>query len=116
AAVSGATAMMDVSDSLSLDAARLADASGAAIILESALLESGFGVQRGEEVPVSVMLRGGEDHGLLATFPSSVPLPQGFSRIGSVVARVPESSALLLDGEPFLPSGWDPYTVLPPGS
>lgn len=114
AAEAGATAMMDVSDSLSLDAARLAGASGVAIDLSAAALESGFGAQRGQTVPLAAMLTGGEDHGLLATFAPDAALPEGFRAIGRVV---PEGEgSLTLDGAACRPSGWDPYTVVPPGS
>lgn len=118
AAEAGATAMMDVSDSLSLDAARLAVASGCMIALETSLLESHFGRQRGVSVSNAAMLTGGEDHGLLATFPSGASLPAGFMSIGEVRAQVSggEGSPLVVDDTPFAPRGWDPYTVLPPGS
>lgn len=116
AADAGATAMMDVSDSLSLDAARLAEASCVAIALESDLLESGFGMQCGEPVSVAAMLTGGEDHGLLATFPGGEALPRGFIAVGRVVDRRTDEAWVLLDGQPFQPRGWDPYGVLPPGA
>ncbi|WP_194398167.1 thiamine-phosphate kinase [Microbacterium atlanticum] len=98
AADGGATAMMDVSDGLVLDASRLAAASGVTIALESPLL--------GREAADA--LGGGEDHALLATFPAERQLPQGFRRIGSVLphGRV----AVLVDGRPHEGrAGWDPY-------
>ena len=116
AALAGATAMMDVSDGLSLDAARLASASGVTVQLDSGLLEVGFGVQQGAEVSLAAMLTGGEDHGMLATFPASSVLPEGFSRIGTVGASQGEGSGVTLDGVDYSPRGWDPYTVLLPGS
>ncbi|MGJ0204645.1 thiamine-phosphate kinase [Leucobacter sp. gxy201] len=116
AADAGATAMMDVSDSLSIDAARMARASRADVVLDTALLESGFGAQRGAQVPVAAMLTGGEDHGLLATFPPGTVLPEGFREIGTVgPAQDPRRPGVRLDGEPFEPRGWDPYTVRLPG-
>ena len=96
AAQAGATAMMDVSDSLSLDGARLGAASGVTLNLLSSKL--------GENPGMS--LTGGEDHGLLATFPSVSALPPDFRVIGEVVAR---SEDLLVDGLPFEPRGWDPF-------
>lgn len=101
AADAGATAMMDVSDGLALDASRLADASDVTIDLSGVALDAlAFGGDRGRA------LGGGEDHGLLATFPAGA-LPDGFARIGTVIARSGDS--LLVDGEPVTRAGWDPY-------
>ncbi len=61
AALAGATAMLDVSDGLLLDASRLAAASGVGIDLDE------------PEHPLA--LAGGEDHALLATFPAGAALP-----------------------------------------
>ncbi|EYT52871.1 thiamine-monophosphate kinase [Leucobacter sp. UCD-THU] len=119
AADAGATAMMDVSDSLSIDADRLARASGVTVDLDERLLERGFGVQHGAAVPIGAMLTGGEDHGLLATFPASAALPHGFLPIGAVRDIDSGSAAapgIRLDGGALDPAGWDPYTVRPPGS
>ena len=96
AAIAGATAMMDISDGLALDARRLAAASEVTIALDGGAL--GENVERA--------LGGGEDHALLATFPPGIP-PAGFRAIGEVVAR--GEDALLVDGAPVEASGWDPY-------
>ncbi|MGO3148106.1 MAG: thiamine-phosphate kinase [Leucobacter sp.] len=107
----GATAMMDVSDGLALDAARLGTASNVSLDLDPALLSSGFGMQHGVAVSLTDMLEGGEDHGLLACFPSSATLPAGFFPIGKVRgARSSEAAPVLVAGEPYTPGGWDPYT------
>lgn len=117
AARAGATAMLDVSDSLSIDADRLARASGVVVDLDGALLEAAFGVQHEVAVPLEAMLTGGEDHGLLATFPRGTPLPAGFQMVGTVSASDDASApGVRLDGAELEPRGWDPYTVLPPGS
>lgn len=104
AAEGGATAMMDVSDSLSLDGARMAAASGVTLDLDSAALGAS---------PEGA-LTGGEDHGLLAVFPAGAALPAGFRRIGSV--RPAGEHPLLVDGAAFAPRGWDPYRAVLPGS
>ncbi|PCE13616.1 thiamine-monophosphate kinase [Microbacterium sp. SZ1] len=96
AATAGATAMMDISDGLALDARRMAAASGVTIDLSAAALGSD---------PVRA-LAGGEDHALLAAFPGEA-LPPGFRRIGEVAER--SEHDLLLDGKPVDISGWDPY-------
>lgn len=98
AARAGATAMMDVSDGLALDASRMAEASGITIDLAVDAL--------GDD-PASA-LRGGEDHALLAAFPPGDPLPPGFRPIGQALAR--GASPVLVDGVPFAGrGGWDPY-------
>lgn len=98
AADAGATAMMDVSDGLLLDASRLAAASGVTLDIDSWAL--------GPDLMDA--LTGGEDHALLATFPASAPLPDGFRAIGRVVMRA--SDAVLVDGRAHGGrSGWDPY-------
>lgn len=99
AAEAGATAAMDVSDGLSLDANRMATASDVTINFESAALGPN----------VDPALRGGEDHALLVTFPADAALPSGFRRIGTVEPAA--TSRILLDGEPITPRGWDPYST-----
>jgi thiamine-monophosphate kinase len=98
AARAGATAMMDVSDGLVLDATRLAAASAVTVALDSAALGT----------DAATALRGGEDHALLATFPADGELPRGFRRIGEV--RAPGEVPVVVDGEPYSGrGGWDPY-------
>jgi thiamine-monophosphate kinase len=102
AARAGATAMMDVSDGLALDARRLAEASGVVLDLDAAAVGS------------PLALTGGEDHALLATFPAHRELPAGFRPIGRVVAGAPE---LRVDGRAFTHrGGWDPYADWDGGS
>lgn len=108
ASLAGATAMLDVSDGLALDAARLSRASGVTMNFDSARLADAFGSQRGAAVSIPHMLFGGEDHGLLATFPAGVSIPTPFAPIGTVEPQR-RGAELLLDGAPVDPAGWDPY-------
>lgn len=109
AALAGATAMLDVSDGLALDARRIAVASGVALDLDAVAIGiAGLGLE-GEhgEVGGESVLRGGEDHALLATFPPGVSLPGDFRPIGHVRAGDAE---VRIDGVPYLTrGGWDPY-------
>jgi len=93
AAIAGATAMLDLSDGLALDARRVAAASGVALDLSM------------DAVGSEIALTGGEDHSLLATFPFEAELPSGFRAIGRVV----EGHGVLVDGVEFEARGWDPY-------
>ncbi|SBS70581.1 thiamine-phosphate kinase [uncultured Microbacterium sp.] len=94
AAEAGATALMDVSDGLVLDATRMAEASGVTLALDD---------------PGDLLaLSGGEDHALLATFPAATALPDGFRRIGAV--RGSGAHPVTVDGAaPTGRGGWDPY-------
>ena len=96
AATAGATAMLDVSDGLAIDAGRLARASSVSVDFDSA--ELGAHPQ--------AVLHGGEDHALLATFPAATALPEGFRRLGTVREG---DGVVLVDGHPHDQGGWDPY-------
>lgn len=98
AADAGATALMDVSDGLLLDASRMAAASAVSIEIDSTAL--------GPEPQTA--LTGGEDHALLAAFPHSAALPPGFRAIGRVLPA--GAQRVLLDGRAHDGrAGWDPY-------
>ena len=125
AAARGATAMLDVSDGLLRDAGRLARASGVVLDLDDpatafgddlALL-AGAASRLGVD-PVEWVLTGGEDHGLLATFPAGVDLPPPFRVIGTVLAATSGTTpgdVLVAGRVPVLrTTGWDHF-VQPPG-
>lgn len=105
-----ATAMMDVSDGLLLDAARLADASGVTLALDSGSVP--FSPQFGEWLQNAGdrdrAMRWGEDYALLFTAPPTDPIASRFARIGKVVQR--GENALLLDGVPPGPNERLGYT------
>ena len=96
AAKAGATAMMDISDGLVLDASRVAKASAVQVVLDP---HAGLDEDA---------LYGGEDHGLLATFPSSHTPPEGFRQVGVIREGTPG----VFLGERELDAqagGWDPF-------
>lgn len=126
----GVRAMMDISDGLLRDARRLARASGVVIdldrrspaiehaIAELAPAAGALGTPPATALPQqeSWVFGGGEDHGLLATFPSDVRLPAGFQPIGTVSAvrkhrhdATPCPTVLLSGSEPAHFSGWDHF-------
>ncbi|WP_307501874.1 thiamine-phosphate kinase [Clavibacter sp. B3I6] len=119
AARAGATAMLDVSDGLLLDLARMARASGAAIDLGSAALaEDARRVAAAHPslppVALDLVLTGGEDHALVAAFPADAELPAPFRAIGLVTEPAAGGPAVTVDGVPYAGprtplGGWDPY-------
>jgi thiamine-monophosphate kinase len=89
-----AQAMMDVSDGLLLDARRMAEASGCAVVIElDALpLSSAFVAEHGQNLAARLFAAtGGDDYALLAALPpdldpETLSLPRGtrISRIGAL--------------------------------
>lgn len=115
AAAAGATAMLDVSDGLLLDASRIARASGVVLDLDSVALGADVAavaqaLGTDAATALTVVLTGGEDHGLLACFPEDAALPAPFRSIGVVAAGAP---AVLVDGG--VPTagalGWDSFAA-----
>lgn len=116
AARARATAMLDLSDGLLRDGRRLARASGVTLDLgplTAVLADDAVRLQHAADVlGVAVedwLLAGGEDHGLLATFPPDAPLPDGFRAVGVVRERADE--LVLVDGRPPRAgsAGWDHF-------
>lgn len=109
AAGAGATAMLDLSDGLLRDAARLARASSVCVDLDGAAL-SGH-IERlvpalGPDVARECVLGGGEEHSLLATFPVGSSLPAGWRAIGSIS----HGHGVRLDGNRESERGWDHFS------
>lgn len=119
AAYAGATAMMDISDGLSTDLARIAQASKVTLELSSELLTPFTKplitvAPVVGKTPLELVLDGGEDHALLACFPVNVQLPAVFHPIGVVAAECSSSVAVTtegvtLDGKPLSVGGWDHF-------
>lgn len=85
------TAMMDVSDGLLLDAARMARASGVSFAIDSAVVP--IAVPEARRAPA---LRWGDDYQLLFTLPAAAAPAVSAFRIGEAIALGP--SPLVLDG------------------
>jgi thiamine-monophosphate kinase len=111
-----ATAMLDISDGLSLDASRLAIASGVSILLDPRALSGFEAVLELAAQSISArqaeiiserdwVLHGGEDHSFLFTCPKDSVLPRGCKVIGEVVQIAQEP--LYFGTEILVAKGWD---------
>jgi len=103
-----ATSMLDVSDGLARDAARIAKASGVAIRIKAQDLQGFEAMLDDVALRLGVSSRdwvlfGGEDHSLLATFAAGTQIPRAFKPIGVVS----EGSGVWLDEVELPESGWD---------
>lgn len=127
-AEAGATAMMDVSDSLLRDAGRIAASSAVAIDLaeptdpasatavDLEALEPAarlLGAQDPRALARHWVLTGGEDHGMLAAVPPAAlaALPEGARVIGRVLPAGPHGPRVTVEG--VLPghTGWDHFAA-----
>lgn len=110
AADAGATAMTDVSDGLLADLGHIADASGCRIDVDRAALRADHDAVVGAAAavgadPWELVLAGGEDHALAATFPGAPP--DGWRTIGRVLAGPAD---VLVDGDAWTGNrGWQSF-------
>lgn len=106
AARAGATAMIDVSDGLLADLGHLAKASSVVIDLRTEAFPAPeplriVSVATGVD-PLALMLTGGEDHALVATFPTPDAVPPGWHLVGEVRELADEEPPrVLVDGSPW---------------
>ena len=94
-----ATSCIDISDGLLADAAHIASASGVGLEIDSALLPLSKALRSSADLDQSLdwALAGGDDYELLFTLLDNMPLPDGCTEMGRVVAgsgiscdRIPE--------------------------
>ena len=118
ARLAGATAMLDVSDGLLRDGGRIARASGVVLDLDAPALASPRDLEalaaagRALDVdPARWVLTGGEDHGLLATFPAGAELPSEFRVVGRVLEATAERGpSVTVQGSVHVGhEGWDHF-------
>ena len=150
AAEAGATSMLDISDGLLRDAERIARASGVridfdpgafaadreamrsaarAVAAATGLGDPGWGPGNADidGLTGAWVWAGGEDHGLLATFPAGTSLPAGWAAVGRVLELVepdvaergeaepgteqgaPEPPVTIAGRTPDTASGWDHF-------
>jgi thiamine-monophosphate kinase len=112
-----ASAMMDISDGLSTDLARMCEASGVGAVIAEGCLPGPRGVPRDEANRLA--LHGGDDYGLLFTVPKSriKKLKRNLRNfpIEYVGAITKKRKILLVKGEgvaeELVPGGWDPFRI-----
>lgn len=110
ASTAGSTSMLDLSDGLSRDLARICKASKVSAKVNSGALQGYQAMleQAAQAIGGNTLdwvLHGGEDHSLLATFSSENDLPRGFKQIGNIL--IAGANEVLLDDQPLEIRGWD---------
>lgn len=102
-------AMMDVSDGLLIDAARMADASGLALVIDDIPLSSALEATRGASTAVQIAAASaGDDYELLFALPAGITPPVRALRVGTFAAG--SGLTLRIDGVVMpLPArlGWE---------
>jgi thiamine-monophosphate kinase len=121
AAAAGAHALIDVSDGLVTDLARVAAASGVRVDLDGAVLRSRYAagplaLALGEVEALHQVLAGGEEHSLVGVFADEGSLPEpgdGFAEPWRVIGRVlPDAGdgiRVTVDGVVPDARGWDHF-------
>lgn len=112
AARSGATSMVDISDGLVADLGHVARASAVHVNIRSSAFEIPDALSQVASAlsvdPLTWVLRGGDDHALVATFTAGAKLPAGWHDIGSVV-EADVDGAVTVDETPFAAGGFDHF-------
>ena len=115
AARTGATSMTDVSDGLLADLGHVASASEVSVDISLDLLAADLDAvaAAGAVIDADVrqwVLGGGEDHALVATFPTDPP--PGWRRIGRVRGHTGSQPRVTVDGVPWHgTAGWESFRV-----
>lgn len=104
----GATSMIDVSDGFLQDLGHLAQQSGVAIDVRSDRLLvpealQTVGAALGVD-PMRFVVTGGDDYGLVATFPAGTALPESWREVGSVLDDG-DAGVVTVDGAPYPDAG-----------